>query len=174
MTPVAVGAAQPADFSLRARFYRFLNAQGLLLTPAAPLDAGELTADEEQQLALSATPKTQQLGYLVDGDDVAEVLTMPIISTATGEAIAALVLGFDPAEWLGAEIVALDPQVRRDVRGRDDRRRIRAERHARQGRQRGISGEQRNRVAYIHRVQATLGPGVSPGVSFRSPTTPST
>lgn len=112
MTPGSAGAAQPADFSLRARFYRFLDARGLLLRPAAPLDAGELAADEEQQLALPAAPRTQQLGYLVGGDEITEVLTMPIISTATGEAIAALVLGFDPAEWLGARGL---PGMRRGI-----------------------------------------------------------
>lgn len=87
-------------YALHARFYRFLDARGAVLPPARTDTAGALSAEEEAQLALPSAPARQQLGYLIGEEGIAEIIAMPIISTATGEVIAALVLGFDPAEWL--------------------------------------------------------------------------
>ncbi|MEY2877955.1 MAG: hypothetical protein RLZZ15_335, partial [Verrucomicrobiota bacterium] len=85
----------------RARFYRFLDAHGAVIAPGTNVAAGALRPDEEARLALGAVPRRQQTGYLVRrGDDGAEslveIIAMPIISTASGEVIAALVLGFKP------------------------------------------------------------------------------
>ena len=88
---------------LRAKFYRFLDAKGAVIPPDNAADVGELKPEEESQLALGAITDEQQLGYLVrkagdGGETIAEVIAMPIFSTETGEAIAAIVLGFKPAE----------------------------------------------------------------------------
>ena len=86
---------------LRAKFYRFLNSRGAVITPPQSHDEGELPADEEAQLALREVPVVQQTGYVAhrekDGSEtLAEVIAMPIFSSETGEPIAAIVLGFDP------------------------------------------------------------------------------
>lgn len=86
------------DYVLRAQFYRFLESQGKVITPPNLIDVGELTAEEEAQLALSSAPGVQQTGYIVIknalGERLCEVVAMPIISTETGEGIATIVLGF--------------------------------------------------------------------------------
>jgi signal transduction histidine kinase len=90
-----------ARSALRARFYRFLDARGTVIPPPAQLDVGELSPADEQRLSLKAVPAELQFGYLVcstrdGGDAVEEVVAMPVISTETGERIAAFVVGFQP------------------------------------------------------------------------------
>lgn len=90
--------ADSAAPALRARFYRFLDRRGAVIAPKNPAAVGALTAAEEAALTLPRAPEQPQLGYLAQPGTgaLAEVLTMPIISTETGEVIAALALGFKP------------------------------------------------------------------------------
>ncbi len=89
--------------ALNARFYRFLDGKGAVISPPDSKSVGELSAEEERQLGLPELNEQQQAGYLLSGDGpgsraIHEVLAMPIVSTETGEVIAALVLGFKPLE----------------------------------------------------------------------------
>lgn len=100
-------AGEDGEPSLHATFYRFLDARGAVISPPNVAEVGALDPEEEAQLALRALPGRQQLGYLPRKTDtrsgsVAEVIALPIHSSETGEAIAALVLGFKPAELGGA------------------------------------------------------------------------
>ena len=78
----------------RAEFFRFLDAQGAVLSPSAG------TAEAwEPQLAMGAMPDEQQIGYVAttaaDGREALhEIIATPIGTTDTGEVIGALVLGF--------------------------------------------------------------------------------
>ena len=85
---------------LHATFYRFLDATGKVIKPPQDANVGELSTEEEAQLALKQAPATQQTGYLLRqtaaGSAVDAVIAAPIISTETHEVIAALVLGFKP------------------------------------------------------------------------------
>ena len=94
---------ETAAYALHAKFYRFLDAEGVVISPPKTHEVGELREEEEAQLALHAMPDAQQLGYLLRrfdgiGGDIAEVIVMPIISTENGDVIAALVAGFEPAK----------------------------------------------------------------------------
>ena len=96
--------AMIAPEALRARFYRFLDSNGALISPPDQTAVGELRPEEEAQLALRSVPRTQQIGYLrresADGPIVIdEIVATPIISRETGEVIAALVLGFEPTAF---------------------------------------------------------------------------
>jgi signal transduction histidine kinase len=99
LTPSGATASAPANPTLRARFYRFLDLTGAIVSPPlhAP-DVGALSAADEARLALPRLPDRSQLGYLaVAGTDgLTEVFTTPVVSNRTGEVIAALVLGFAP------------------------------------------------------------------------------
>ncbi len=90
---------ESAGPNLRARFYRFLDQKGKVISPPNTRLAGALDASEETRLGLPRAPGTPQSGYLLrqTGGALRLVLTMatPIIATETGEAIGALVLGFD-------------------------------------------------------------------------------
>ncbi|HYR58543.1 MAG TPA: HAMP domain-containing sensor histidine kinase [Chthoniobacteraceae bacterium] len=91
---------QPAHV-LRARFYRFLDGNGAVIPPPNADDVGDLGGDAEAQLTLPRVPERQEIGYLVQqsaGDAIDEVIAMPIVSTETGDVIAAIVLGFKPAQ----------------------------------------------------------------------------
>jgi signal transduction histidine kinase len=82
-------------YSLRPRFYRFLDSHGGVIPPASSPEAGPLTPGEEQRLAFTTVPHDQQNGYLERADgEVVEVIATPIVSMETGEPIAALVAGF--------------------------------------------------------------------------------
>ncbi len=95
-------AAGPA---LRAIFYRFLDVKGRVIPPPNQADVGALTPAEETQLALHAVPDRQQLGYLAQSPGgLVEIIAVPIVSSETGEAIAALVLGFKPVAFGGTGI----------------------------------------------------------------------
>ena len=84
--------------SVRPRFYRFIDHGGAVIPPVNAPEVGLLTPEEEGQLAFAAVPQSQQNGFLVTpDDDIVELIATPIISTETGEAIAALVAGFPVA-----------------------------------------------------------------------------
>jgi len=92
--------------SLHAKFYRFLNAAGAVLSPPNPKDVGQLSSRAETQLILKKLPETQQIGYIRENADAAdeivdEVVAAPIFSTETGDVISALVVGFEPFELIG-------------------------------------------------------------------------
>jgi hypothetical protein len=73
-----------ADHPLRARFYRFLDANGKVIAAPASVDAGRLSPSEEAQLSLTLLPGTQQVGYLIRESSVDEIIAAPIIANATG------------------------------------------------------------------------------------------
>jgi len=92
--------------SLHAKFYRFLDAAGAVLSPPNPKDVGQLSHRVETQLILKKLPETQQIGYIRENADAAdeivdEVVAAPIFSTETGDVISALVVGFEPFELIG-------------------------------------------------------------------------
>jgi signal transduction histidine kinase len=89
--------------SLHARFYRFLDATGAILSSPNPQDVGELSTEAMAHLALKKLPEVQQIGYVSEAGDSAdgtvdEVMVVPIFSTETGDVISALVVGFKPFE----------------------------------------------------------------------------
>src|SRR6266699_7284293 len=91
---------------LHAKFYRFLDAGGAVLSPPNPKNVGELNPQAEAQLGLKQLSESQQVGYVqenVDGKDeiVDEIVAVPIFSTETGNVISALVVGFTPFELTG-------------------------------------------------------------------------
>jgi signal transduction histidine kinase len=96
---------EQAARSLHARFYRFLDGAGAVLSPPNSKDVGGLSVADEAQLALKQLPEKPQTGYVahVDlaGDTVDEVMAVPIFSTETGDIISALVVGFKPFELAG-------------------------------------------------------------------------
>ncbi|MCB1077963.1 MAG: hypothetical protein KDM64_09070, partial [Verrucomicrobiae bacterium] len=111
MSDDTVRPGQPTS-DLRARFYRFLDSNGSVITPAEATDAGSLSADEEAQLNLANLPQEQQLGYVAGapsgtGTRLFEIIATPIASSETGEVIAALVIGFDP---FGMADIAASPK----------------------------------------------------------------
>jgi signal transduction histidine kinase len=92
--------------SLHAKFYRFLNSAGAVLSPPNPKDVGELSPQAEAQLGLKQLVETQQIGYAQENVDaeneiVDEIVAVPIFSTETGNVISALVVGFTPFELTG-------------------------------------------------------------------------
>jgi signal transduction histidine kinase len=98
--------AEEAAGSLHARFYRFLNVDGMVLPPPNPKEVGELAPDDEKRLALKELPDRQQTAYLTEKGTamppvVDEVIFVPIFSSETNEIIAALVVGFRPFELTG-------------------------------------------------------------------------
>jgi len=102
---------EQAARTLRARFYRFLNGTGAVLSSPSPKDIGDLSADTEGQLAFKKLPEVTQIGYLPERTDVAEktvdeIMAVPIFSTETGDVISALVVGFEPFELAGQRIGA--------------------------------------------------------------------
>ena len=107
---------------LHAEFYRFLDRSGAVIPPPATVKVGELTAAESAQLVLPRVPETAQVGYVVRSgttDSISEIITTPIVSSETGEVIAALVLGFRPMPavapgflsglWMAGELHLIAP-----------------------------------------------------------------
>jgi signal transduction histidine kinase len=100
----------PVARTLHASFYRFLDGKGGVIVPRNLIDAGQLTPQEESQLALGGVPREQQIGYLFrSGNDggvtIYEIIAMPIMSSETDQAIAAIVFGFETLE-LGNQAAA--------------------------------------------------------------------
>jgi signal transduction histidine kinase len=95
---------------LRGEFYRFLDGQGAVIPAPNPQDAGDIGPESESKLALRSVPRDLQLGYLPKAspadESVSEVITMPILSTETGEVIAALAIGFRPVQLGGKRAAA--------------------------------------------------------------------
>jgi signal transduction histidine kinase len=92
---------EPGAYTLRARYYRFLDGQGRAIPPPNARDVGELGSAEESQLNLARLPDAPQTGYILrdagaPGETIDEVIAMPIISSESGETISAIVLGFKP------------------------------------------------------------------------------
>src|SRR6266496_3545762 len=92
--------------SLHAKFYRFLDAAGAVLSPPNPKDVGQLSSWAETQLILKKLPEAQQIGYIRENagstdETVDEVVAVPIFSTETGDVISALVVGFKAFELIG-------------------------------------------------------------------------
>jgi signal transduction histidine kinase len=128
-------SADLSSHALHAQFYRFLDANGAVISPPNPMEVGELRPEEETELAQKNVPQRQQIGYLVtrsgEGERVLEVIAMPIFSTENGEVIAALVLGFKSfgfggrnlgleirrGLWLGGRLIlpSLDESTRASV-----------------------------------------------------------
>lgn len=90
-----------SNYELRAEFYRFLDRTGALISPHVGDDVGALPPAVEHSLRLPSVPDRRQIGYIA-GAGIAptpcEIIAMPIISNETGEAIAALALGFKTVE----------------------------------------------------------------------------
>ncbi|MEO6001969.1 MAG: HAMP domain-containing sensor histidine kinase [Opitutus sp.] len=107
MLPDTDPTSEPALYGLHAEFYRFLDHDGAVIRAPNTAEVGELSAAEEAQLALPGAPLRPQLGYLVRqtaerANAITEVFAMPIVSTETGEPIAAIVLGFKSAVFPGS------------------------------------------------------------------------
>ncbi len=84
-----------ARLSIRPRFYRFVDNTGAVIPPVNAPEVGALSPDEERRLTFARVPVEQQNGFLVRSDsEIVELIATPIVSTETGEAIAALVAGF--------------------------------------------------------------------------------
>jgi signal transduction histidine kinase len=81
---------------LRARFYRFLDRQGNVLRSDNREMTGRLSAEEERELILKGLPEKPQMGFMWHeaSQSVVELFAVPIHSSATGELISALVVGF--------------------------------------------------------------------------------
>lgn len=80
-----------------AQFYRFLDVHGKVIAPDSTMRAGAIDAATAQRLSLASLPLEPQTGYLpgpAESSQVREVFALPIVALETGEAIAALVLGF--------------------------------------------------------------------------------
>jgi signal transduction histidine kinase len=106
MAPPDAGLSQNV-YGLHAEFYRFLDRNGAVIPPPSSRDVGMLTALDEAKLALPTVPQRIQLGYVVHhaadaSGELREVIAMPIISSESGEVIAALELGFKPSSLSGA------------------------------------------------------------------------
>ena len=94
-------AREPAAYGFHAKFYRFLESGGAVIPASDARDVGTLGDGESTRLALHGLSRQAQLGYVWRTTSAAdrtidEVIAMPIVSTETGEVIAALILGFDP------------------------------------------------------------------------------
>src|SRR5947199_6212806 len=85
-------SAEQATPSLRAKFYRFLDGTGAVLSPPNPKDVGKLDPRTEAQLGLKKLPGAQQIGYIRENSDAADEIidqgvTGPSSSTETRDAI---------------------------------------------------------------------------------------
>lgn len=98
MLDVMEASREPGAYALNARYYRFLDSRGRVITPPDPREAGELAPGDESLLWTGALPGAPQTGYLIRGagkrEVIDELVAMPIVSTENGEVIAAIVVGF--------------------------------------------------------------------------------
>jgi signal transduction histidine kinase len=102
---------EQATPSLQAKFYRFLDSSGAVLSPPNPKDVGKLNPKAEAQLSLKKLPEAQQIGYVEENSDAADeivdqVVAVPIFSTETGDVISTLVVGFKAIELTGKAATA--------------------------------------------------------------------
>ena len=94
--------SEPDESLLRVKCYRFLDENGAVIPP--PVDQDGLQPGAwDSRLTMKRLPDREQFGYVVEkigagAEEIHEVMAMPIVSTQTGEAIAALVLVFKPIE----------------------------------------------------------------------------
>ena len=91
--------------TLHARFYRFLDGAGKVITPPTGSQRGRTATRRKNasspclqcrrsSRSVICCARTRAAPQTVD-----EVMAMPIVSTETGDVIAALVLGFKPVEF---------------------------------------------------------------------------
>lgn len=109
---VGTGDGSEAGSGLHADFYRFLDRRGRVLVPPETRGVGQLRNDELAMLGLPELSASQQIGYLMRTDgarspSIAEVITVPIVSSETGEVIAALALGFKPFSFGAGSLAGL-------------------------------------------------------------------
>lgn len=104
----AGGGVRPGRHLLKARFHRFLDREGRVISPQNGI-AGPLGRAEERRLERRPLPQATVIDYLITASDppgrgeLVEVVTTPVVSISSGEIIAALVLGFDPVDLDGGE-----------------------------------------------------------------------
>ena len=78
-------ANAPGRLSVRPRFYRFVDNAGAVIPPVNAPEVGELSREEEMQLAFSGVPHEQQNGFLARADgEIVELIATPMVSTETG------------------------------------------------------------------------------------------
>jgi signal transduction histidine kinase len=111
------GSPLEAAYAIHARYYRFLDGKGAVISPPNTQNVGPLPPGDEARLTLPTVPGRSQTGYLArqaggSSETIDEVIAMPIVSTERGEAIAALVLGFKPID-LGS--TRTDPGINRGI-----------------------------------------------------------
>ena len=111
------GRQQATDDTLspRAKFFRFLNANGAVM-PQPGSGSPSRPEPRESQLAIpGGVPRQQQIGYIATETrgsvTLQEVIATPIIATDTGEVLGAIVLGFKPAEIGGRAIGELESGI---------------------------------------------------------------
>lgn len=85
---------------LRAKFYRFLDRNGRVLSSQASEDSGALSTEETSQLSLQGLPETQQVGFMWHqaSGDIVELFAVPIVSSESGEPISALIIGLEQSD----------------------------------------------------------------------------
>jgi signal transduction histidine kinase len=104
--------SSPADNVWHAKFYRFLDIRGAVIPTHEAPGVGPLAPADEQRLRLPELPREQQFGCLVraegvDGGEPVEIIATPIISAESNEPIAALVVGFKPADTEARETLGM-------------------------------------------------------------------
>jgi len=87
-------------YSMKPVFYRFLDHDGKIISPEEITIEGNLNPQLESQLEVPEISEEPELGYVFVSSDsgsveAVEVMATPIISLATGEIMAALVVGFN-------------------------------------------------------------------------------
>jgi signal transduction histidine kinase len=108
---ITADRARPA--ALQVEFCRFLGPDGAVIRPSRSDAVGALAPADEAKLSLPALPGQQEIGFIElptaaagEADSraarVSEVIATPIVSTESGEIIAALVLGFEPIQLASA------------------------------------------------------------------------
>src|SRR5437660_9755843 len=66
--------------SLYAKFYRFLDGAGAVLSPPNPRDVGPLGPEAETQLILKKLPERQQIGYIRENADHADEIVDEVVA----------------------------------------------------------------------------------------------
>lgn len=95
-------ASSHAGRSLQARFFRFLDANGAVLSPPPTARAGSTGASEAKLKRSGPASDRQDIGYLLlpsesgGPAEICELISTPIVATDTNEVIGAIVLGFSP------------------------------------------------------------------------------